>query len=133
MTSITQLLSPIPITKHSLVLRDQMDQSTSSTSAYSSAEAMQTDNMSPPEHDHSDHLGHDLEGSGDGSGDGRKGYGKRELSTSKRAAQNRAAQVSAIHHILNHQLLMMFSSELSVKEKKDISRNLKNKYETIKS
>lgn len=26
-------------------------------------------------------------------GDGRKGYGKRELSTSKRAAQNRAAQV----------------------------------------
>ena len=25
--------------------------------------------------------------------DGRKGYGKRELSTSKRAAQNRAAQV----------------------------------------
>jgi len=30
---------------------------------------------------------------GDNNGDGRKGYGKRELSTSKRAAQNRAAQV----------------------------------------
>ena len=30
---------------------------------------------------------------GDGPADGRKGYGKRELSTSKRAAQNRAAQV----------------------------------------
>ncbi|RMD45009.1 hypothetical protein DV735_g18, partial [Chaetothyriales sp. CBS 134920] len=29
---------------------------------------------------------------GDNSTDGRKGYGKRELSTSKRAAQNRAAQ-----------------------------------------
>lgn len=34
-------------------------------------------------------------GSDDGNdNDGRKGYGKRELSTSKRAAQNRAAQVS---------------------------------------
>lgn len=30
---------------------------------------------------------------GDANTDGRKGYGKRELSTSKRAAQNRAAQV----------------------------------------
>jgi hypothetical protein len=29
--------------------------------------------------------------------DGRKGYGKRELSTSKRAAQNRAAQVRGVH------------------------------------
>jgi hypothetical protein len=34
-------------------------------------------------------------GSDDGNdNEGRKGYGKRELSTSKRAAQNRAAQVS---------------------------------------
>ena len=34
-------------------------------------------------------------GSDDGNDpDGRKGFGKRELSTSKRAAQNRAAQVS---------------------------------------
>ncbi|KAL9106761.1 MAG: hypothetical protein Q9227_008260 [Pyrenula ochraceoflavens] len=31
-------------------------------------------------------------GDEDNAGDGRKGYGKRELSTSKRAAQNRAAQ-----------------------------------------
>ena len=33
-------------------------------------------------------------GDEDAIGDGRKGYGKRELSTSKRAAQNRAAQVN---------------------------------------
>lgn len=40
-------------------------------------------------------------GSDDGNdNDGRKGYGKRELSTSKRAAQNRAAQVS--QHIDHH-------------------------------
>ncbi len=52
----------------------------------------------------SDPLDHTMIGSGmmstsagsdDGNdGDGRKGYGKRELSTSKRVAQNRAAQVS---------------------------------------
>lgn len=36
----------------------------------------------------------DHEGSPEESADGRKIYGKRALSTSKRAAQNRAAQVS---------------------------------------
>ena len=35
-------------------------------------------------------------GGDDGASDGRKG-GKRELSTSKRAAQNRAAQVRGLH------------------------------------
>jgi hypothetical protein len=33
---------------------------------------------------------------GESTGDGRKGFGKRELSTSKRAAQNRAAQVGLL-------------------------------------
>jgi hypothetical protein len=40
---------------------------------------------------------------GDGNTDGRKGYGKRELSTSKRAAQNRAAQVGWLCRSPRHQ------------------------------
>ena len=40
-------------------------------------------------------------GGDDGASDGRKG-GKRELSTSKRAAQNRAAQVCWFHTIVVH-------------------------------
>ena len=40
-------------------------------------------------------------GGDDGASDGRKG-GKRELSTSKRAAQNRAAQVCGFHTIVVH-------------------------------
>lgn len=66
-----------------------------------------------------------------GPTDGRKGYGKRELSTSKRAAQNRAAQVC---DLLSPVLI---DADYGTREhfdngKRDISRNLRNKYETIK-
>ena len=40
-------------------------------------------------------------GGDDGASDGRKG-GKRELSTSKRAAQNRAAQVCGVYTVVVH-------------------------------
>ncbi|KEF51631.1 uncharacterized protein A1O9_12266 [Exophiala aquamarina CBS 119918] len=42
--------------------------------------------------DPNDNVTGSAESDGGDNGDGRKGYGKRELSTSKRAAQNRAAQ-----------------------------------------
>lgn len=104
MTSITQLLSPWPIAKsNSIVLRDQPEYPSPQahtlppliTPSYQPASEIMTaqgqselaspsPNSPPQTSDHSD---------GDGPADGRKGYGKRELSTSKRAAQNRAAQV----------------------------------------
>lgn len=102
MTSITQLLSPWPVAEsHTIVLkRDQpeyppppqpQNHLPPPTSYQPASEIMSNTPQSPqatsPSHisDHSD---------GDPQADGRKGYGKRELSTSKRAAQNRAAQVS---------------------------------------
>ena len=51
-----------------------------------------------PEHQLSNTAAGDS-GGDDGASDGRKG-GKRELSTSKRAAQNRAAQVCGFHTIV---------------------------------
>ena len=45
-------------------------------------------------------------GGDDGTSDGRKG-GKRELSTSKRAAQNRAAQVYGLHIIVERSLELL--------------------------
>lgn len=41
-------------------------------------------------------LGGSADSGGDENADNRKVYGKRELSTSKRAAQNRAAQVGFV-------------------------------------
>jgi hypothetical protein len=105
MTSITQLLSPWPIvTKHSIVLRehylpppppadhhDNMTQPTPSSPNDPSADGV---------------TGSADSDGGDNNADGRKGYGKRELSTSKRAAQNRAAQVRGL--LLPYCLLPLF-------------------------
>ena len=93
MTSITQLLSPWPGTtaKHSIVLREQH------LPPHSLAEhldAMRTTEPSPPADPNNPDGVTGSADSDENNGDGRKGYGKRELSTSKRAAQNRAAQVS---------------------------------------
>jgi len=90
MTSITQLLSPWPVSKHSIVLREQH---------YPPPQPM-SDPMdvgpqhqpSPPQDPGNDGMTGSADSDGGENGDGRKGYGKRELSTSKRAAQNRAAQ-----------------------------------------
>jgi len=103
MTSITQLLSPWPVAKsNTIVLRDQPEytqapahripppptyQPVSEVMPASPALAPPTSPSATSPQQMSEHS------DGDGQGDGRKGYGKRELSTSKRAAQNRAAQV----------------------------------------
>jgi len=98
MTSITQLLSPWPVTKHSIVLREQHYPPPTSTAVPDPLENMQQ----PPPASANDLTATtadtvtgsaESDGGGDNNSDGRKGYGKRELSTSKRAAQNRAAQV----------------------------------------
>lgn len=90
MTSITQLLSPWPVAKpHTIVLRDQPED-------VLPAQTMNiAQTTTPPEQSQSPAAGNgsDISDGGDGQENG-KGYGKRELSTSKRAAQNRAAQVS---------------------------------------
>ncbi|KAJ9602834.1 hypothetical protein H2200_012614 [Cladophialophora chaetospira] len=91
MTSITQLLSPWPVSKHSIVLREQH---------YPPPPQPMSDHMdtmpqhqpSSPQDPGNDGVTGSAESDGGENGDGRKGYGKRELSTSKRAAQNRAAQ-----------------------------------------
>ena len=105
MTSITQLLSPWPVTKHSVVLREQVPPHAHSITTSEYPEIMQHSNPASP----NDNLPNSDPSSappgtmnstesdgGENNGDGRKGYGKRELSTSKRAAQNRAAQVSSL-------------------------------------
>ncbi len=99
MTSITQLLSPWPVSKHSIVLRDQPHYPPPHSSVLpDSMDAMPQHQPSPP----TDATTNDaVTGSaesdqGEMTGDGRKGFGKRELSTSKRAAQNRAAQVGLL-------------------------------------
>jgi len=104
MTSITQLLSPWPVAKsHTIVLRDQPEythaqarnipplptyQPVSDIMSPSQTQAVPTSPSATSPQQTSEHS------DGDNQTDGRKGYGKRELSTSKRAAQNRAAQVS---------------------------------------
>ncbi|KIW44103.1 hypothetical protein, variant 3 [Exophiala oligosperma] len=95
MTSITQLLSPWPVSKHSIVLRDQPHYPPPHSSMLpESLDVMHQHQPSPPmDAAHNDAVTGSAESDqGENTGDGRKGYGKRELSTSKRAAQNRAAQ-----------------------------------------
>lgn len=65
------------------------------------------------------------------SGETPKKGGKRELSTSKRAAQNRAAQVS-LCLILSRISMLTLCSAHSASEKKVTSRSLKSKLETSK-
>jgi len=96
MTSITELLSPWPITKHSVVLREQPQpySHTHLTPPQDSVDTMQQPGApSSPNDPQSEAQAGSVDSDGDNN-DGRKGFGKRELSTSKRAAQNRAAQVS---------------------------------------
>lgn len=101
MTSITQLLSPWPATKpHSIVLRDQPEYPPPQTHQIPPPPTYQpiSETMSPTQAvPQSPAAASPTQGSEHSDGDqqqtdGRKGYGKRELSTSKRAAQNRAAQ-----------------------------------------
>jgi len=102
MTSITQLLSPWPVSKHSIVLREQHYPPPQS-SLLDGIDSMSQQHPSPP----TDPASNDAvtasaeSDQGEGGADGRKGYGKRELSTSKRAAQNRAAQVCIPWHTIS--------------------------------
>lgn len=108
MSSITQLLSPWPITKSSIVLREQLiAQSQNNMPSPPRDNVDMTLRSEQPASPQSNNGMDKMEGdsgmmtrsdsdSPENGGDGRKGYGKRELSTSKRAAQNRAAQVRYI-------------------------------------
>lgn len=101
MTSITQLLSPWPtVTKQSIVLREHYMPPPNHQDHLDSMSQHQQQPPSPPNDASGDNPsgGPDSDG-GDGNTDGRKGYGKRELSTSKRAAQNRAAQVGPLTRV----------------------------------
>lgn len=97
------------MTKNNKDLRDQLlgqVHSPQSSSTQHALENMQhSSSASPHDHNTNNNIDPAIAGSGvmstsaesggdDNGADGRKGYGKRELSTSKRAAQNRAAQVS---------------------------------------
>jgi hypothetical protein len=106
MSSITQLLSPWPITKSSIVLREQLiaqsqnnmpspprDHVDMTLRSEQPASPQSNNGMDKLEVDSSMMTTRSDSDSPENGGDGRKGYGKRELSTSKRAAQNRAAQV----------------------------------------
>lgn len=94
MTSITQLLSPWPVSKHSIVLRDQHYPPPHFSNYSDPIDTMpQPQPPSPSDHANDNVTGSAESDGGENNGDGRKGYGKRELSTSLRAAQNRAAQV----------------------------------------
>lgn len=85
-----------------LVLREQLLSQVNTSNSARDPHDMVTSSPASPNDPGS--LDHHMSGSGvmsasagsdDGNDiEGRKGYGKRELSTSKRAAQNRAAQVS---------------------------------------
>jgi len=103
----TRLTPPWPYAKSQLVVREQIisqNKAPPSPRDYSKTMPDSSNPASP-----SDLLNHEAsipasgrisnsaesDGGGEGGGDGRKGYGKRELSTSKRAAQNRAAQVGS--------------------------------------
>jgi hypothetical protein len=107
MQTSTQLISAWPYAKPRIVLREQLlSQSNLPPSPRDHhAKTMQENSSptSPSDQGINDpttggsgvmSTSADSDGGGDNGGDGRKGYGKRELSTSKRAAQNRAAQVS---------------------------------------
>jgi len=107
MQSSTQLISSWPFTKPRIVLRDQLLSQVNSIPPLRDrtprAMPETSSPASPTDPNNNDCAGGtsgvmstsaDSDGGGDNGGDGRKGYGKRELSTSKRAAQNRAAQVS---------------------------------------
>lgn len=95
---------------HPTVLREQLLSQVNTSNNVRDQNEMQTSSPASP-NDNS--LDHNMGGSGmmsasagsdDGNdNDGRKGYGKRELSTSKRAAQNRAAQVSQHFALLQSQ------------------------------
>jgi hypothetical protein len=100
MTSITQLLSPWPASKHSIVLREHHYPPPQSSILTDTIDSMSQHPPSPPTDPASnDAITASAESDqGENNGDGRKGYGKRELSTSKRAAQNRAAQVCGPRH-----------------------------------
>lgn len=103
----TQLISSRSYTKPRIVLREQLlSQSNRPASPRDHPKTIMQEPSSPAspsELGNNDQAAADRAGvmstsagsdDGDNSPDGRKGYGKRELSTSKRAAQNRAAQVS---------------------------------------
>lgn len=107
MTSITQLLSPWPVSKHSIVLREQHYPPPQSSALPEHIDSMPQQPSSP--NDPNDNVTGSAESDGgDNNGDGRKGYGKRELSTSKRAAQNRAAQVCIFSHLSDLSLTSPF-------------------------
>ncbi|KIX04313.1 uncharacterized protein Z518_05180 [Rhinocladiella mackenziei CBS 650.93] len=94
MTSIIQLLSPWPVSKHSIVLHEQHYPPPQSAVLPDHLDTMPQHQPSSPNDPASNEAvtGSAESDGGENNGDGRKGYGKRELSTSKRAAQNRAAQ-----------------------------------------
>ena len=84
------MLSPWPsVTKQSIVLREHYMPPPQSAHL----DSMQQAEPSSPNDPSADGVTGSAESDGGEGPDGRKGYGKRELSTSKRAAQNRAAQV----------------------------------------
>lgn len=136
MTSITQLLSPWPVSKHSIVLREQH---------YPPPPSDTIDNMqqhqpsSPNDPSNNDAVTGSAESDGgDNNSDGRKGYGKRELSTSKRAAQNRAAQVWLSFEMMCRSNVALadrtfVTRELFDNERRATSRSWRSKYVTIKS
>ncbi len=111
MTSITQLLSPWPVSKHSIVLREQHYPPPPPLSDH--MEVMQQHQPSSPQDPGNDGVTGSAESDNGENGDGRKGYGKRELSTSKRAAQNRAAQVSRTS-VSSHVPLLISSAAESI-------------------
>lgn len=136
MTSITQLLSPWPVSKHSIVLRDQPHYPPPHSSMLpESLDVMHQHQPSPPmDAAHNDAVTGSAESDqGENTGDGRKGYGKRELSTSKRAAQNRAAQVCISYvSTFGTVALTSFSREHSASARKDTSRSLKSRFATTR-
>ena len=115
MQTSTQLISAWPYAKPRIVLREQLlSQSNLPPSPRDHAKTMHENSSptSPSDQGNNDlatggsgvmSTSADSDGGADNGGDGRKGYGKRELSTSKRAAQNRAAQVSQFcFRVLDH-------------------------------
>src|SRR5271163_2370818 len=107
MQTSTQLISAWPYAKPRIVLREQLlSQSNLPPSPPRDHTKIMQENSSPTSPSDQGNndpttggsgvmsTSADSDGGGENGGDGRKGYGKRELSTSKRAAQNRAAQVS---------------------------------------
>lgn len=133
MTSITQLLSPWPVSKHSIVLREQHYSQPQSSILPDPMDTMQHQQPSSPNDGNDGVTGSAESDGGDNNGDGRKGYGKRELSTSKRAAQNRAAQVCLPQRGCRLALADKSPNrEPFDSEKRATSRNSRNKCGTTK-